>query len=326
MKMYRFLLLFACLLMPLAMSAQTDTSFFSKRKGYSQFEFTYINEYNRMLWKFLRAIDEVKGGYYESNLSWAIDSQGKIKSLLPDVDNSLFTGQSMLRNLNLERDNLSKAGFDERSHRMTEIFNNALQNSQEGVDEIVRYYATPWKYQTDAQAGDVQKKAGWTKVWEAMRDLVTKTRQYFNVLQDMDSPKLPYVEAKVISDQLPPVLLMPPTPPGAAFIGFWFHVSSASIIVAEPLTPGTTLMVGDVILGVYTFGTNVTNTAADFNPSSGAERTLLQTPSIIAFTKIFNERKDLVGKTVRLLVRRNGQEIKIDIPLQAADGGNIFQR
>ncbi len=326
MKIYRFLLIFTCLFMPLLISAQSDTAFSTKRKGYSQFEFTYINEYNRTLWKFLRAIDEVKGGYYESNLSWAIDASGRITSLRPDVDNSLFTGQSMLRNLNLERDNLAKAGYDEKSHRMTEVFQNALQNAQEGVDEIVRYYATAWKLQTEAQAADVQKRAGWTKVWEAMRDLVTKSRQYLNTLQDLDTPKNPYVEANVIVDQLPPVLLLPATPPGSAFMGFWYNLCSTPIVVAEPLQPGTTLMVGDVILGVYTFGSAITKTASDFNPATGAERMLVPTPSILSFSKIFNERKDLAGKTVRLLVRRDGQEVKVDVPVQAADGGNIFQR
>ncbi|GEM_PF-2936760 len=326
MKLNIIVLATLLLALPLFASTGTDTLTILQRAGYDQREFTFINQYNQMLWKFLRAVDEVKDGHYKSNLTWSINRQGKITSLIPDVDNSLFTGQSMMRTLGNDQYMLRNAAYDEQSHRITDLFQQSLGNAEDGTDEIIRYYATSWKYQTDAQAGEVKKKAGWTKVWEAMRDLVTKSRQYFEFLTSVDAPKNPYVDGKVVTDLLPPVTQIPVTPPGAPFFGFWYALGAPNIVIAEPLPAGVPLRVGDVILGVYKFGSITVSGDSELDPTTGAERTLVETPSIVAFSKLFNERKPLAGKTFRLLVRREGKEMKIDIKTSPAEGGNIFQR
>ena len=256
MKNHVFTLVFACLLLaiPAFLQSQTDTTLTKQRSGYDQREFSFLNLYNQLLWKYLSAVDDAKDGHYKSNLTWSNDRNGKITSLLPDVDNSLFTAQSKFRALNSEREALDQAAYDDQTHHLNDFFWQAVQNAQEGVDQILKYYATPWKLQTEAQAGEVQKKGGWTTVWEAMRDIVTKSRDYYSYVQQTDSPKLPYVEANVVTNLLPPVLMVPPTPPGSPLLGFWYNVGDKAITVSEPLVEGTSLMVGDVILGVYKFG------------------------------------------------------------------------
>ncbi len=322
--------LFLVLLLPSLSKAEGDSLQTPQRLAYDQREFNFINEYNRMLWKFLRAIDEIKDGHYKSDLKWNTDGQGKVKSLLPYVDNSLFTGQSMLRTLNNERDILTQAAFDDNAHRLAQRFQRAVQNAQEGVEEIIKFYTTPWKIQTEVQAGEVQKIGGWTKAWESMRDMVTKTREYFHVIQAMETPKHPYVEAKVVSDLLPPIAHVIVTPAGSPFFTLWFKVGATNIVVSEPLVAGSSLKADDVILGVYKFGSiTVKDSAvgdAELDPTSGAEKTLIELPSIVTFAKTFNSRTSLVGKTLRFLVRRDGKEIKVDMKCSAAEGGNIFQK
>ncbi|MBI5216126.1 MAG: hypothetical protein HY960_10280 [Ignavibacteriae bacterium] len=312
------------------LEASGDSVQTPQRLAYDQREFQYINEYNRMLWKYLRAVDEIKDGHYKSDLKWNTDAQGKVKSLLPYVDNSLFTGQSMLRTLNNEREILTQAAFDDNTNRLTQRFHHAVQNAQEGVDEILKFYTTPWKQKTEVQTGEVQKNGGWTKVWESMRDMVTKSREFFNLLQTMETPKMPYVESKVVSDLLPPVLHVTVAPVGAPFFGIWYKVGAQNIVVSEPYISGSPLKTGDVILGVYKFGAITVKDSslgdAELDPTSGAEKTLIEFQSIASFAKIFNPRTALVGKTLRFLVRRDGKEMKIDVKCSSAEGGNIFQR
>lgn len=328
MKKITFLLTITCLFLVNSLLAQTPnfSGQANQRKGYDQQEFTFINEYNRMLWKFLRAVDAVKDGYYKSDLTWKATAQGTITSLMPYVDNSLFTGQSMLRTLNNERDMLAKTAYDENSQRLTSLFQNAVQNTQEGVEEILKYYSTPWKIQTDAQAGDVHKKGGWTKTWEAMRDLVSKSRSFFSAIGQSQNPLLPYVEANVVTDLLPPIMVAPTADAGAPFFGFWYKLGTTQLVVSEPPVTDVPLFSGDIILGIYKFGTPSSNSDTEYDASYGAERTLFETPTIVAFTKEFNQRRGLVGKTLRFLVRRDGKEVKVDMKCSAAEGGNIFQR
>ncbi|MBI3193806.1 MAG: hypothetical protein HYZ34_04955 [Ignavibacteriae bacterium] len=329
--LYQVLVLFCLILISSAqVRAASDSVQTPQRLAYDQREFQFINEYNRMLWKYLRAVDEIKDGHYKSDLKWNTDTQGKVKSLLPFVDNSLFTGQSMLRTLNNERDILTQAAFDDNTHRLTQRFRQAVQNAQEGVEEILRFYTTPWKLKTEVQTGEVQKNGGWTKVWESMRDMVTKSREFFNILQTMETPKMPYVEAKVVSDLLPPVLHVTVAPAGSPFFGLWFNVGTQSIVVAEPVTSPSSFKAGDVILGVYKFGAITVKDSslgdAELDPTSGAEKTLIELPTITSFAKVFNPRTSIVGKMIRFLVRREGKEMKVDVRCSAAEVGNIFQR
>jgi hypothetical protein len=146
----------------------------------------------------------------------------------------------------------------------------------------------------------------------------------------METPKFPYVEAKVVSDLLPPVLHVVAAPAGSPFFGIWYKVGAQNLVVSEPFASGSPFKTGDVILGVYKFGAITVKDSslgdAELDPTSGAEKTLIEIPNITSFAKIFNPRTALVGKTLRFLVRREGKEMKVDAKCTAAEGGNIFQK
>lgn len=293
---------------------------------------TFFDKYNSLLWKFFKAVDEVKEGYYKSSFEWTADDHGNITSLTPDVDYNLSAGSQTFRRLGFEVGELEPFIVDEMTARLAKVLLVAVNEAKTGTNGIVKFYETEWRRKTEIQAGQATKRRHWNMVWEAMRSLWTNCKSnLLHLVDKLETPPTSYTYdpatkkfrkyeglAYTVKNTLPPIIRAESTRPGTPVFGFWFKLGTKAITVSPPRGrfdqfPGLRyLSEGDVIEGVFMLIDD--------------EEKLLKFDSIVGFSQKMNSWKELAGKTFHFSIRRRGRTLRIQAKSSPAEGGNLFRR